>query len=96
MAEQGKPIEISVADVLTIRADDESPRDSRRLGYNEDRHADWSGLTVMVGLLELGWRHVAERFEQAAAVVPRDPLEGREIRRPRALSTVRDDGSPLS
>jgi hypothetical protein len=44
----------------------------------ENRHADWSGLTVMVGLLALGRRNVAERFEQAAAVVPRDPpsLEG--------------------
>src|SRR5437660_737286 len=33
----------------------------------------------MVGLLEFGRRNVAERFEQAAAVVPRDPLEGREL-----------------
>ena len=33
----------------------------------------------MVGLLELGRRNVAERFEQAAAVVPRDPLERREL-----------------
>jgi hypothetical protein len=45
----------------------------------ENRHADWSSLTVLVGLLELGRRHVAERFEQAAAVVPRDPLERREL-----------------
>ena len=33
----------------------------------------------MVALLELGWRSVAERFEQAAAVVPCDPLERREL-----------------
>src|SRR3989442_6565091 len=33
----------------------------------------------MVGLLEFGRRNVAERFEQAAAVVPRDPLERREF-----------------
>ena len=33
----------------------------------------------MIGLLELGRRNVAERFEQAAAVVPRDPLERREL-----------------
>jgi hypothetical protein len=30
----------------------------------------------MIGLLELDRRHVAERFEQAALVVPRDPLLG--------------------
>ena len=39
----------------------------------------WSGLTVMVGLLELGRRNVAERFEPAAAVAPRDPLKSREL-----------------
>ncbi len=33
----------------------------------------------MVGLLELGRRNVAERFEQAAAVEPRDPLQRREL-----------------
>ena len=33
----------------------------------------------MVGLFELGRRNIAERFEQAAAVVPRDPLERREL-----------------
>jgi len=33
----------------------------------------------MIGLLELGRRHVAERFEQAAPVVPRDPLQRREL-----------------
>jgi len=33
----------------------------------------------MVCLLELGRRNVAERFEQAVAVVPRDPLERREL-----------------
>ena len=33
----------------------------------------------MVGLLELGRRNVAERFEQAAAVVPRAPLERSEL-----------------
>jgi hypothetical protein len=33
----------------------------------------------MIGLLELGRRDVAERFEQAARVVPRDPLQGREL-----------------
>ena len=33
----------------------------------------------MVGLFELGRRNVAERFEQAATVVPCDPLERREL-----------------
>ena len=33
----------------------------------------------MIGLLELGRRHVAERFEQAAPVVPRDPLQRRKL-----------------
>jgi hypothetical protein len=33
----------------------------------------------MIGLLELGRGHIPERCEQAAAVVPRDLLEGREI-----------------
>jgi hypothetical protein len=33
----------------------------------------------MVCLLKLGRRNVAERFEQASAVVPRDPLERREL-----------------
>jgi hypothetical protein len=30
----------------------------------ESRHADWSSLAVMEGLLEPSRRHVAERFEQ--------------------------------
>jgi len=33
----------------------------------------------VIGLLELGRRHVAEWGEQAASVVPRDPLQGREL-----------------
>src|SRR5262245_41609480 len=33
----------------------------------------------MVGLLELGRWDIAERLEQAVAVIPRDPLEGREL-----------------
>jgi hypothetical protein len=33
----------------------------------------------MIGLLELGRGHVPARGEQAAIVVPRDPLEGREL-----------------
>jgi len=33
-----------------------------------NRHADWRSLTVMIGLLELGRRNVAEWFKQAAAV----------------------------
>jgi hypothetical protein len=33
----------------------------------------------MIGRLELGRGNVPERFEEAAAVVPRDPLERREL-----------------
>ena len=38
------------------------------ISLHENRHADWRSLTVMIGLLELGRRNVAEWFKQAAAV----------------------------
>src|SRR6266446_899404 len=57
----------------------EPPRLSRRAPLREHRHATWGGLPGIVRLLELRWRPIAERFEQAAVVVPGDPFEGREL-----------------
>jgi hypothetical protein len=62
----------------------------------ENRQLDRNRLAVMIGLLELGRGHIPERCEQAAAVVPRDTLEGRELDIPRALPGLPDDGSPRS
>jgi hypothetical protein len=50
----------------------------------------------MIGLLELGRGHIPERCEQAAAVVPRDPLEGRELDILERFPGPPDDGSPRS
>jgi hypothetical protein len=44
----------------------EPPRVSRRARYVKNRQAGRSRLTVMISLLELGRRDVAERFKQAA------------------------------
>ena len=74
----------------------EPPRVSRRARLREDRHAGWGRLTVMISLLELGRRDVAERLEQAVVVVPGDPRRASRTRRPRRPATVRDDGSPPS
>src|SRR5713101_4130519 len=41
--------------------------------------AGWSRLAAVVGLLELVRGHVPDRLEYAARVVPRDPLECREL-----------------
>jgi hypothetical protein len=45
----------------------------------ENRQLGRGRLTVIVGLLKLGRGHVSQGREQAAAVVPRDPLERREL-----------------
>jgi hypothetical protein len=45
----------------------------------ECRQLGWSRLSVIVGLLELGRGYVPQGGEQAAAVVPRHPLERREL-----------------
>ena len=52
-----------------------SPESSLR----EYRQAGWSRLAVVVGPLELVRGHVRDRLEQAARVIPRDPLERREL-----------------
>jgi hypothetical protein len=36
-------------------------------------------LLPVVGCLELGWRDVADRLEQASVVEPVDPLQRREL-----------------
>jgi len=45
----------------------------------ESDHHGRSVLTLIVGLLELDWRDIAERFEQPPVVEPIHPVKGLEL-----------------